>query len=267
MRHLIEKLEDVMKPSDLIEGINDPYIFKALFTAGGPGSGKSFVADHTVKGLGLKLVNSDVLFEKLLKKKKLTMKIAEPGTELYAKQMKQRGIAKKKTSGREAMWIDGMLGLMIDGTGKDYAKISKHAKVLKANGYDVGMIFVNTSLDTALARNAARARSVDENLVKKMWSQVQSNIGKFQKFFGPKNFFIIDSNETFKGADADAFGMGLRRIGLKWLSKPIQNPVGNEIVNQLIKTGGKTLKDLEQAQMIAASKYDDFIGNCLMERE
>ena len=54
----------------LDEGIFDPSIFKAIFLAGGPGSGKSYVVDKTTRGLGLKLVNSDATLEKLLKKLK-----------------------------------------------------------------------------------------------------------------------------------------------------------------------------------------------------
>ena len=42
------------------EGVNDPGIFKAFFTAGGPGSGKSYVASRT--GVG----NSALMVLKLL---------------------------------------------------------------------------------------------------------------------------------------------------------------------------------------------------------
>ena len=52
---------------DLQEGLYDPNIFKAFFLAGGPGSGKSFVVRKTTGGLGLRIVNSDNTFEKLLK--------------------------------------------------------------------------------------------------------------------------------------------------------------------------------------------------------
>jgi hypothetical protein len=62
----------------LTEGVNDPNILKAVFLAGGPGSGKSFSAeqvfgiDNIMKGtstLGLKVVNSDPAFEQELKKR------------------------------------------------------------------------------------------------------------------------------------------------------------------------------------------------------
>ena len=48
------------------EGVFDPSIFKAIFLAGGPGSGKSYIAGKTTVGMGLKLVNSDDTLEKLL---------------------------------------------------------------------------------------------------------------------------------------------------------------------------------------------------------
>ena len=72
-----------MKLIDIInEGVEDPGIFKAIFLAGGPGSGKSFVGSELVgipKGgysqidmsfapSGIKLVNSDPEFEYFLKK-------------------------------------------------------------------------------------------------------------------------------------------------------------------------------------------------------
>ncbi len=63
---------------NLLEGVYDPGILKAVFLAGGPGSGKSysvnqiFGIDDIMKGtsaLGLKVVNSDPAFEYFLKKR------------------------------------------------------------------------------------------------------------------------------------------------------------------------------------------------------
>src|SRR6056300_1266032 len=50
----------------LREGLYDPSIFKAIFLAGGPGSGKSYVVKRTTGGMGLKIVNSDDVYEKML---------------------------------------------------------------------------------------------------------------------------------------------------------------------------------------------------------
>ena len=103
--------------------------------------------------------------------------------------------AKNITQKQKSNYVEGRLGLIIDGTGKNYAKISDEATKLKQLGYDVHMIFVNTSLDTALERNKRRSRSVPESLVIKSWKDVQSNIGKFSQYFR-QNFVVVDNNDT-----------------------------------------------------------------------
>ena len=177
--------------TDLQEGLYDPNIFKAFFLAGGPGSGKSYVVKKSTGGTGLKIVNSDDVFEKYLKQARLDFK-------MQAAQGKQRDAlrtrAKAVTAKRKDNYLEGRLGLVIDGTGKDYGKISSQAAGLKQLGYDVHMIFVNTTLEVALQRNQERARTVPEKIVVDAWKQVQSNIGKFQSFFGPKNFIIVDND-------------------------------------------------------------------------
>ena len=60
---------------ELQEGVYDPNIFKAIFLAGGPGSGKSYVVKRGTGGLGMKIVNSDDIFEKYLKDAGLSMKM------------------------------------------------------------------------------------------------------------------------------------------------------------------------------------------------
>jgi hypothetical protein len=103
--------------------------------------------------------------------------------------------AKDITKKKQGNYIDGRLGLIIDGTGKDYDKITLQSRKLENLGYDSHMIFVNTSLDVALIRNAERARSVPEPIVTKAWKDVQANIGKFSNFF-KGNFIIIDNNNA-----------------------------------------------------------------------
>lgn len=177
--------------TDLQEGLYDPNIFKAFFLAGGPGSGKSYVVKKSTGGTGLKIVNSDEIFEKYLKQAQLDFKMqASQGKERDI----QRAKAKAVTAKRKDNYLEGRLGLVIDGTGKDYGKISSQAAGLKQLGYDVHMIFVNTTLEVALQRNQERARTVPEKIVVDAWKQVQSNIGKFQSFFGPKNFIIVDND-------------------------------------------------------------------------
>ena len=139
----------------------------------------------------MKIVNSDDIFEKYLKKAKLDFKM--PAGEKGPRDVLRKK-AKVITDKRRDNYLAGRLGLIIDGTGKDFGKISSQAAGLKQIGYDTHMIFVNTTLEVALANNSNRARQIPDKDVTQMWKQVQSNIGKFQNHFGPKNFIVVDND-------------------------------------------------------------------------
>ena len=221
--------------TELLEGVYDPNIFKAFFMAGGPGSGKSYAVELGIgqaqKGVkvtaqGLKVVNSDDVFEKYLKDARLNFKMdANQGKERDALRQRAKVVTKKKQDN----YVEGRLGMVIDGTGKDYNKITTDASGLKQIGYDVHMIFVNTSLEVALERNTQRPRQVPEKIVIDSWNQVQQNIGKFQRFFGNKNFVIVDNNEVSDDV-FDMVGKEVRRM----LRKKVDNYIAkNWIDNQL----------------------------------
>ena len=55
----------------LSEGVHDKSIFKAVFLAGGPGSGKDYVLSNTLDGHGLTEINSDKALEFLMDKKEI----------------------------------------------------------------------------------------------------------------------------------------------------------------------------------------------------
>ena len=131
----------------LNEGLYDPGIFKAFFLAGGPGSGKTFVTSSAFAGSGLKLVNSDVKFERDLKKANLSLKM--PDEEEYFRNIIRQS-AKKFVISQLDQYIKGRLGLVIDSTGRDYDMVARHVQYFKSMGYDTYMIFVNTNLDVAL---------------------------------------------------------------------------------------------------------------------
>ncbi len=213
--------------SELQEGVYDPNILKAFFLAGGPGSGKSYVVRRTTGGLGMKIVNSDDAFEKLLKDAGLSLKMPP---EEEAPRDVARGRAKKLTKARQKSYVEGRLGLIIDGTGKDYEKIAYQSRELQQLGYDTHMIFVNTSLDTALERNSKRARSVPESLVVKSWNDVQQNIGKFSQLFR-RNFVVVDNND----ANEEVFGKVYKQV-MHLAKSKVQNTLGRQwIANELEK--------------------------------
>lgn len=177
----------------LSEGLYDPNIFKAFFLAGGPGSGKSFVARNVFTGTGLKLVNSDIVLENSLKKAGLSLSM--PDEEQYFRDI-LRTRAKAIVDNQIDLYVKGRLGLVIDATGRDYNIISRQFSALQLLGYDCYMVFVNTSLNVALERNAKRERVVPEYITKNSWQSVQDNIGKFQNLFGLQNFVVVDNSKS-----------------------------------------------------------------------
>ena len=200
--------------NELQEGLYDPNIFKAFFLAGGPGSGKSYVALQATGGTGLKTINSDDAFEHLLNKAGLSLKM--PPEEFERKEV-VRARAKKVTAAKEKNYLEGRLGLIIDGTGRDADKILRQKAKLEELGYDTYMIFVNTSLDIALQRNAERPRSLPEPIVVNRHKDVQANIGKFSNMFRA-GFIVVDNNN----AGEDIFKVVYKRVkGL--LRRKVQN--------------------------------------------
>jgi cytidylate kinase len=192
----IEKAMD--EDVDLEEGVNDPHIFKAVFLAGGPGSGKSFVAKNILGGTGLRSINSDEVYEYLMKKQGLSL---DPETIFSPQGQEIRDKAKGLARQREATYLDGRIGLIIDGTGKDVSKYQVMAQKLRAIGYDVSMIYVNTSLEVAQQRNKQRERSIKPAEVEKMWNNVQQNLMQFQQIFGAGRFHIIDNSGGLEDLD------------------------------------------------------------------
>ena len=107
----------------LSEGVNDPAIFKVVFLAGGPGSGKSFMAKKTaLNAMGYVTINSDDAFEYMMRKNNLDFKMPESEKE---QRDTVRDVAKAATNKKQDLALQGRLGLVIDGTGKDFDKIEK----------------------------------------------------------------------------------------------------------------------------------------------
>ena len=218
----------------LDEGVFDPSIFKAIFLAGGPGSGKSYIAGKTTVGFGLKLVNSDETLERLLKKHNVPLDFTTLSPDQTAKKDMLRTRAKELTFGQMKvkafkgkgaldLYIAGRLGLVIDGTGKDFDDIHRQASYLKKMGYDTYMIFVNTSEQVAQQRNLERPRKLRPEKVKEFWLSVQQNIGKFQAYFRPSNFIVVDNNK----AGEDIFKQVSKRIR-KLVGKKVTNPIAQQ---------------------------------------
>ena len=184
----------------LTEGVHDKAIFKAVFLAGGPGSGKDYVLDNTLAGHGLTEINSDKALEFLMDKEGLDKTM--PASENEKKDI-VRARAKSMTELRQKLALLGRNGLIINGTGDDVEKITKIKKRLEEIGYDSSMIVVNTADEISKQRNIERGqrggRTVPENIRKEKWDNVQAGRVEFAKMFGA-NYMEFDNSEDLRTA-------------------------------------------------------------------
>ena len=184
----------------LTEGVHDKAIFKAVFLAGGPGSGKDYVLDNTLAGHGLTEINSDKALEFLMDKEGLDKTM--PAHENEKKDI-VRGRAKNITELRQRLALLGRNGLIINGTGDDVEKITKIKKKLEEIGYDSSMVVVNTADEVSKQRNIERGqrggRTVPENIRKEKWDNVQAGRAEFAKMFG-SNYMEFDNSEDLRTA-------------------------------------------------------------------
>ena len=243
------------------EGVEDKGILKAIFLAGGPGSGKTWVT-RGLYGIpkkmnfsagGLKLVNQDTELEMLLKKYFGTTDLDNMPEELfidvtgvdfqeksYDNTSGMRAFAKSLTKARMENYVRGRLGVIIDGTGHKYQSIAKKKQRMEDLGYDCYMVFVNTPLEIALKRNLERDRVVPEKIVRDSWHDVQQNLGGFQKLFG-RNFLIVDNAKTLGEKEAIKNFNQLVKQGVnKFIKAPVKNSIGKKWIKRarLLKKQG-----------------------------
>jgi len=214
------------------EGVYDKNIFKAFFLAGGPGSGKSWVSARTLMGQGMKVINSDDGFENYAKKVGLELKM----TNMSAFQTKQKNFlrtrAKRGTMSMHQHAIDGRLGMIMDSTARDTARIEAEAQSMRYLGYDTYMVFVNTTLEVALKRNELRPRSVPEPIVINSHRQIQKNIPKLRAIFGSKNFVEVDNSVEAEDVNIKVYKEIQKLVRSKPTSPMAQAWIDNELAKK-----------------------------------
>jgi len=179
-----------MRINEITEGPHDPYTHKAIFFAGSPGAGKTFIARKLAGTFqGLKQVNMDSIFKHLMTQKNLSWKM--PDKEKPEREI-QRQRSKELVAKQQQSYTDSGLGLLIDSTGRIYETIERIKQGLEDKGYTTTMIFVNADLDTALQRNRERERSLKDELVLNNYKIIKQNLGRFQRLFD--NVLIIDNS-------------------------------------------------------------------------
>lgn len=226
------------------EGVYDPGSLKAVFLAGGPGSGKSYIAGYvfgvsnengstvssTISSYGLKLFNSDIAFEYILRKKGIDMSTLAvmPDVQFQNIVNTDRVKAKKMTDEIYSHYKNGRLGMIIDSTSANMSSVVQTKNALEKLGYDCYMLFISTDLEVALHRNRTRSRVLPNALVSDLWHAAIKNKRELSTLFR-ENFHEIINNET--GVPDTAVSKKI----ISCIKSPIQNPIGKEWIATELK--------------------------------
>ena len=252
MIKLTSVLNEVIK-----EGVYDPGILKAVFLAGGPGSGKTSTANQLL-GIsfnsfsvdGLKPVNSDKFFEFLLKSRGKSANLAAMSPEERAKITtgpdSEREIGKSMMKTSYTYYINGRLGIIIDGTGDEPQKTRKQAEELQqVFGYDVAMVFVNTSLEKAIDRQKYRDRKLPAELITKVWNEAQKAKEVHKAFFGANFIEVINEEDSASGQVN--IEPQVQKAVQAFVKKSVQNPIGKEWIKKAL-AAKSSMNEAEQSQ-------------------
>ena len=247
----------MLKLMDLLtEGVYDKGIFKAVFMAGGPGSGKSFMAKNifgipekaNVSVSGLRVVNSDKQFMYMLRKYNFDPTelasypddvFKELGAPKKAGGTGLRDVAQELRVIEKQGYMSGKQGMIIDSTGSDFKKVKRQKEELEKQGYDTYMVFVMTKLETAQRRNIERGEKGDRvlpaNIVKKSWNDTRKNLGGLKALFG-SNFALVHNDKDLAPEQIEpTFRNIVKNYANKWVTEPVKNPIAIQWVKDQLK--------------------------------
>ena len=211
-----------------------------MFVAGSPGSGKGYATDKLF-GLekdvslalstrtGLKLADSDPFFVHFLWKmyRIKPEQLASLSEQDFFRVTRAPGSAREKAleviERFMASWVRDRHGMVIETTGRSATFINDLYSWFDSSGYDSMMVFLDVTLETALARNQRRGelggRALPENVVEDLWSQGRANLPVYEGLFGA-DLVVVDNNQP------DAITPVIKRAVQAFLDRPDQNPVG-----------------------------------------
>ena len=121
-------------------------------------------------------------------------------------------------------YLNSMLPLAVDGTANQASNVMRRKHILESMGYDTAMIFVNTSLETALERVISRTkkekREVDLDFVKRVYKDIQKHKNFYRSKFDTWIEVDNDKGELTEEVIVNAF-----KFMTGFYNSPIKNPI------------------------------------------
>jgi len=199
--------------SDLLESVRDRGIFKAVFFAGIPGAGKSYVLNNISDGSIMpKVVNTDVYTEYLNKKF---------GRDISGEFDIHADVIKRVTINQLSGYVNGALPLFVAGTSNSASSLFKREGILKSFGYDTGMVYIDTDLEVAIERAKQRDRKVPEEFIRRVYESLNMNREYYRSHF---KFFVEVKNS--EGELTDKVVMDAYNKVRGFYNSDIDNPIG-----------------------------------------
>jgi len=179
---------------------------KAILIAGNAGAGKTTVINQLgLRKQGFKYINQDIALDWLTKNNGLPKDMNE-FTREQAQKWRELGDQAAVAAKNKASKLRGQGdGVVIDGTGAVGVQFEGMAREFKNAGYDVQIIFVESSLETALERNANRSeRRLTDATVRNAYEATQKNKKAFKEMvtffpYSAKGFIEINTDNLKKG--------------------------------------------------------------------
>jgi len=241
----------------LSEGIEDKGIFKAVFMAGHPGAGKTFVLNSIRSGqIEPRWVNTDKVF---IDKKRLDRMNPDSMFKHFRENWDDgwpliSDKVKRINKTQLELYINSMLPLAVDGTSNSISVLNTRRGLLEGFGYDTAMVFVNTDLETAMKRAALRERPVDPEFIKNAYDEINKNKGYYRSKFG--EWIEVDNGE---GELTEKTITRAFKMMSSFYNSPIVNPTGQQNIKVMRENGWKYLhpevRDMSQIKKMVSVWY------------
>ena len=236
---------DLFLESLLSESIQDKYKCKCIIMAGSAGAGKTHTSSLLIPGGKNFIIGTDSFFEFFLKRDGLSLDMSKDDIDTLNKKLSYRDKAREPAHKKLAHRIDSLLPIILDGTGQWKDKIDEQKTKMEAMGYDVYMIYINTSRKIAELRNQERERKLNPEVVKKIWYRTQRNFTYFKQLFG-SDMWVID-NLTYHPQGSPEYQEYVKKILVirkNTLEQPLENPIGIDLLRRIEEVGGSYLRDI-----------------------